>query len=110
MVSYSNKQLIAHEIDTEKMRRLEFQKTGDNAAKSTKKAEKGNAGKELPNHLQRLKPKVLKSNNETVSTILFYFVAVFVWFFFKFRKSFFLRKSIFGLNKQFFYVIGNDWA
>lgn len=71
-VSYSSKQLIAHEIDTEKMRRLEFQKTGGNASKSTKKMQKEKTGKELPsyNHLQRLKPKALK-NNEIVSETVF---------------------------------------
>lgn len=67
-VSYPNRQLIAREIEMEKMRRLEAHTVGafTGNAKSSEKVRKedktSDAQPALPNHLQTLKFKELKSN------------------------------------------------
>ncbi|CAH1108235.1 unnamed protein product, partial [Psylliodes chrysocephalus] len=55
-LSYSNKQLLAREIELEKMRRLEAPKTDAKIQDNNKKNENP-----LPNHMQRLKAKTVKS-------------------------------------------------
>lgn len=67
-VSYSNRQLIAREIEMEKMRRLEAHTVGaytgkDKPSEKVRKEDNASdAQKALPNHLQTLKFKEMKSN------------------------------------------------
>lgn len=67
-VSYPNRQLIAREIEMEKMRRLEahtvgaYTGKGKPSEKVRKEDNASDAQKALPNHLQTLKFKELKSN------------------------------------------------
>ncbi|XP_018321771.1 chromosome transmission fidelity protein 18 homolog [Agrilus planipennis] len=63
--SYSIKQLISQEIEVEKIRRLNLaSKSGQNEHKENGGPKKTDA-QNVPNHLQRLKPK-LKSPKETI--------------------------------------------
>ncbi|KAJ8915948.1 hypothetical protein NQ315_016624, partial [Exocentrus adspersus] len=65
-LSYSNMQLIAREIELEKMRRFETARTSEISKQNTvnpgsKVAQKNKASTELPNHLQTLKAKTVKT-------------------------------------------------
>ncbi|XP_060522002.1 chromosome transmission fidelity protein 18 homolog [Cylas formicarius] len=71
MLSYSNKQLIAKEIEMEKMRRFEAFKVQNSKGVAEKSvAEAGsNKGDALPNHLQTLKAKVIKSKTSPKNAV-----------------------------------------
>lgn len=84
-LSYSNKQLIAREIEMEKIRRAELHKTGGAPVSKTPKRKEGDNYKkkdelpssQLPNHLQTLTPIAVKGKVTPVSTYYFkfYFIA-----------------------------------
>uniref|UniRef100_A0A6P7GI80 Chromosome transmission fidelity protein 18 homolog n=1 Tax=Diabrotica virgifera virgifera TaxID=50390 RepID=A0A6P7GI80_DIAVI len=71
-VSYSNRQLIAREVELEKMRRFEQPKAKE-AAKQAKPVEKQTSlsDNQLPNHLQKLKAKTVKTAKPAVAKDFF---------------------------------------
>lgn len=81
-LTYSNKQLIAHEIELEKMRRDNNRRGIPTADVSAPKAKEANAKSvgdtNLPNHLQKLNFKELKPKTKKVSTILLFVTDILV--------------------------------
>ncbi|XP_056634138.1 chromosome transmission fidelity protein 18 homolog isoform X1 [Diorhabda sublineata] len=69
VVTYSNKQLIAREIELEKMRRFEQPKT--NLVKKVNETRKDDVVDQVPNHLQSLKAKSMKIAKEVVAKDFF---------------------------------------
>lgn len=65
-MSYWSKQIIAREVELEKMRRSKPKMSEtDNKEKSKKQNDAPGTSKTLPNHLQRLIPKAIKSAKPT---------------------------------------------
>ncbi|KAF2884920.1 hypothetical protein ILUMI_21254 [Ignelater luminosus] len=69
ILSYFNKQLIAREIEVEKMRRTEIHKLGESSDKKMSTNKKDNAAN-VPNHLQKLKAKTVKPKGNSVSLFI----------------------------------------
>lgn len=67
-MSYWSKQIIAREVELEKMRRAK-PKVSDDIHQETNKQKEATAAlekKDLPNHLQRLVPKAVKPTKPSV--------------------------------------------
>ncbi|GLV39482.1 cutlet [Carabus blaptoides fortunei] len=65
VLSYTSKQMLAREIEVEKMRRQIIHKEGDNKQKEDPKVT-SKGGPIVPNHLQRLKAKTVKPATEVI--------------------------------------------
>lgn len=79
-LSYSNMQLISREIELEKMRRFEVPKVADTSKKTTTVIEnikeKSKGVTALPNHLQRLQAKSVKTVKPVSDFICFIIIHV----------------------------------